>query len=113
MANKKIDITKISDDELVEMFEPVYEEKIASLNNIGSYECNCKRDTSSGEVKMEVMIVGLAGSPTLDEYKNGDVKDSSTVVIEIEGRGKIKFALQPKEITALNTNDFVAVYKAK
>ena len=114
MAKKlKVDIAKISDDELVEMFEPVFEEKIASLNNIGSYECACKRNTSTSEVKMEVMVVGLAGSPTLGDYKNGNVKDSDTVVVDLEDRGTIKFVLVPKEITALNTNDYVAVYKVK
>lgn len=111
MANQKIDIARISDDELVDMFESVYEEKVASVNNIGSFECSCKRDTSTSEVKIEVMVIGLAGSPTLSDYRNGKLKDANTVVVNIAGKGKIKFNLIPKEITALNTNDYVAVYK--
>jgi len=111
MAKQKIDIARISDDELIDMFEPVYEEKIASINNIGSYECSCKREPGSPDVKVEVMIVGLAGSPTLDDYRDGNVENSSAVVLDLEERGKIKLKLVPKEITALNTNDYVAVYK--
>jgi hypothetical protein len=111
MSRKKIDITKVSDDELIDMFEPVYEEKIASINNISSYECSCKRDTSTGDVRVEVMIVGMAGSPTMDDYKDGNVEDSSSVVIEVEDKGYIKLNFVPKEITPLNTNDYVVVYK--
>jgi hypothetical protein len=111
MTNQKINIAKISDDELIDMFEPIYEEQIASRNNIGSYECNCRRDSSSPDVRVEVMVVGLAGSPTMDDYKNGKVKDSSKVVVDLAARGKIVFKLVPGEITALNTNDYVAVYK--
>ena len=112
-SKPKVDIARISDDELIDLFEPVYEEQVASLNNIGSYECNCKRDSSSPDVRMEVLIVGLAGSPTLDDYRDGKVKDSSKIVVNIEGRGKINFKLMKKEIAALNTNDYVAVYKAQ
>lgn len=113
MAKKpKLDVNRISDDELVEMFEPVYEKQIASINEIGSYEVNCKRDTSSGDVVLEVMVVGMAGSPTLDDYKEGKLENPGSVVLSVEGRGSIKFNLVPKEMIALNTNDYTAVYKA-
>ena len=107
----KLDVTRISDDEFVEMFEPVYEEKIASRNAIGSYECMCKRDTSTSDIKMEVMVVGMAGSPTLDDYKGGRVENAGVVMLDLGDRGRLTFKLQTKEITALNTNDYVAVYK--
>jgi len=111
MPKKKADITRISDDELIDMFEPIFEEKIASLNSIGSYECACKRDTSTSDVRVEVMVVGMAGSPTLDDYKDGKVENSGSVLIDLEDRGVLKFVLVPKEMTALNTNDYVAIYK--
>lgn len=107
----KIDATRISDDEFIDLFEPVYEEKVASLNAIGSYECICKRDTSSSDIKIEVMVIGMAGSPTLDDYKDGNVENSDVIILDLADRGKLKFKLQHKEITALNTNDYVAVYK--
>ena len=69
MTNKA-DVERISDEEMETMFTDAYEEKIASLNNIGSYECSCKRESGTSDVKMEVMIVGMAGSPTPDDYKN-------------------------------------------
>ena len=108
---KQLDITKISDDELVEMFEPVYERQVASINEITSYECTCKRDSSTSEVGIEVMVVGMAGSPSLDEYKEGKVKDSGRIILEVEGRGVIKLDLCKDRMIALNTNDYVALYK--
>jgi len=115
MANKrkpKLDVARVSDDELIDMFEPIFEKNIASLNEIGSYEVSCQRDTSTGEVRLEVMVVGMAGSPTLEDYKSGKLENSGSVVVSVEGRGSLKFALVPKEMIALNTNDYTAVYKA-
>ena len=111
MAKRKADIARISDDELIDMFEPIYEEKVASMNHIDSYECTCKRDTSTSEVRIEVMVTGMAGSPTLDDYRDGKVEDSSSVVVDLDDRGKLKFNLVTKEITSLNTNDYIVVYK--
>ena len=100
-----------SDDELIDMFEPIYEGQVASRNSIGSYECSCKRDSSNKEVRVEVMVVGMAGSPTLEAYKEGKVTDSSIIIVNVEGKGKLRFNLAVKEMMALNTNDYIAVYK--
>ena len=108
---KKLDVSKMSDDELVDKFESVYEQQVASINDVTSYECTCKRDSSTSEVRIEVMVVGMAGSPTLDEYKDGKVENSSRVVLEVEDRGVLKLDLVADEIISLNTNDYVAVYK--
>jgi len=111
MDKVKVDVAKISDDELIDMFEPIYEERVASINNIGSYECTCKRDSSTSDVRVEVMIVGMAGSPTMDDYKSGKVEDSSSILIDLEERGRLKFNLVVKEMISLNTNNYIAVYK--
>jgi len=111
MGKRTADIKRISDDELIEMFELVFEEKIASINNIGAYECSCKRDSSSSDVRVEIMIVGMAGSPTLNDYREGKVEDSSSVMIDVGEKGKLKFNLVTKEMMSLNANDYVAVYK--
>ena len=107
----KMDITRVSDDELVNMFEAVYEKQVAAYNDITSYECSCKRDSSTGDVKIEVMVVGMAGTPSLDQYKNSELKDAGTIVLEVEGRGLIKLNLVTDEMLVLNTNDYIAVYK--
>lgn len=108
----KLDTSKLSDDDIQDMFEEVYEKKIGAYNNIDSFECTCKRETGKPEIKMEVMIVGMAGSPTIDDYKNGKVKNAGEVDITREGKGSMKFLLCTKDIVYLNMNDYIVVYKS-
>jgi len=107
----KADVERVSDEEMEDMFTEAYESQVASYNEIGSYECSCKRDSSNPDVKIEVMIVGLAGTPTLDDYKNGKVENGSSVVIKREEKDSLKFELVPKEVITLNTNDYFVTYK--
>lgn len=115
MATQKLNISKLSDDDLQDMFSEAYEKKVASANGFDSYECICKRSNSSNtnEVKMEVTVIGMAGSPTVDDYKSGKVKNSGSIVIEREGKGSLMFTLMPKEIMSMNTNDYLVVYKGE
>ena len=107
----RMDASKLSDDDLQDMFTDAYEKSIAGPNSISSFECICKRDTSSG-IKMEVTIYGMSGSPSLNEYKAGKVKNSASLLMMREGKGGIKFVTMPTEMLSLNTNDYVIVYKA-
>ena len=106
-----VDVERISDEEMEDMFEKAFETQVASPNEIGSYECTCKRDSSNPDVKMEVAVIGLAGSPTLDDFKEGKVENSGAVVVQREDKDQLKFNLVAKETVALNTNDYSIVYK--
>jgi len=108
-----LNISKLSNEDIETLFTDSYEEQVAKRGNITEFECKCAREKlNSSEVKVEVLISGMAGSPTLDDYKNGKVANSGNVIISIEGKGSLKFKLDPKNITALNTNDYLAVYNA-
>lgn len=109
---QKLNVSKLSDDDLQDMFTDAYEKKVASQNGFDSYECICKRDGSS-DIRMEVTVTGMAGSPTIDDYKKGKVKNSGSVVIERDGKGSLRFSLLPKETISLNTNDYLVVYKSE
>lgn len=114
MSNQRsirMDVSKLSDDDLQDMFTESYG-VIASENGFDSFECICKR-TTSNDVKMEVTVVGMAGSPTIDDYKNGKVKGCNSVTIKRDGKGVLKFNLLPKETISLNTNDYMVIYKAE
>ena len=117
MAIKKVESTgkmnasRLSDDDIQDMFTESYEKNVASINSISSFECICKRDTSSG-IKMEVTVYGMSGSPSLIDYKSGKVKNSGSVIISREGNGSLKFNAIPSEMLSLNTNDYLVVYKA-
>ena len=110
---KKMDVSRMSDDDLQDMFSEVYDKTIASLNGFDSFECICKRGGNTPDINMEVTVVGMAGSPTIDDYKSGKVKGCNSVVIQREDRGSLKFNLLPKETISLNTNDYLVVYKAE
>jgi len=109
--NKKMDVSKLSDENIQDMFEEAFEDQIASYNNIGNFECKCTRDEKA--VTMEVMIVGLAGTPCVDDYKNAKVENADAVRIQAEDKGSLKFVLASDEIASLNTNDYTVVYRAK
>jgi len=113
MATQKLNVSKLSDDDLQDMFTDAYEKNIASENGFDSFECICKRGSNSSDLKMEVTVTGMAGSPTIDDYKNGKVKNSKSVTILREDKGSMTFKLLPKEIISLNTNDYMVVYQAE
>jgi len=113
MAKKKrLNLEKISDEQLVDLFEKAYEEQVGQINSIGEFECTCTRTVGDSEVKMEVMITGLAGTPTPDSYKTGKVEGSEKVVVERDDDTELTFKLEPKDTICLNTNDYLVVYKA-
>jgi len=110
-SNQKVDISKLSDDDLQDMFTESYN-NIASQNGFDSFECICKR-TNQHDIKMEVTVIGMAGSPTIDDYKGGKVKNSNSLVINRDGKGILKFNLMPRETISLNTNDYMVIYRAE
>lgn len=113
MAKEKMNVSKMSDDNLQDLFAEVFEKEIASLNGVSSYECVCKRQTGSNVVTMEVTIYGMAGSPIIDDWKKNKVAKSGSVVIKQEGRGSLQFKLIPKETVSLNVNDYMIVYRSE
>ena len=103
------DISKLSNDKLQDSFTEAFD-PIASYNNISSYECICKRDMGSKKATMEVTIIGMAGSPNIDEFKNGKVEKAKEIDVSVDGKEQLKFKLMPKETVSLNTNDYMVVY---
>ena len=106
-----MDVSRLSDDDIQDMFTEAYEKQVASANRFDSYECIVKRVNSNKDISMEVLVVGMAGSPTIEDYKSGKVKNASSITIGREGKGSLKFNLDAKSIISLNTNDYQVVYK--
>ena len=109
----KLDVKMLNDEEIQDLFTEAYEKQVASLNAFSEFECICKRETvNSRDAKVEVQIYGLAGTPTLENYKELKVKGSDSVVITKGDKGSLKFKLLPEEIISLNTNDYLVVYQS-
>ena len=110
--SKKLDIEKLSDEDLQDRFTEAFEKRVGSYNNLDSFECLIKRGGSGIDILMEVTVIGMAGSPVISDFKDMKVKNSDSVTIEYEGRGSLKFKLLPEKIISLNSNDYLVVYQA-
>lgn len=108
----KMNIDKLSDEEMQDLFTDSFE-KVGSLNDIGEFECTCKRTVGGTTASMEVMVTGLAGSPTYEDAHDCGIADIDTIVISREDKGVLSFARDPQEDYVLNTNDYVIVYKSE
>lgn len=110
---KQINVATLSDEELTDLFSEAFENQVASYNNIQQFECTCVRVPSQTNAKIEVMIIGLAGSPCVDQFKSMEgLKNIDSVVISRENKGSLKFVILPKETISLNTNDYIIVYQS-
>jgi len=109
---KAMNVEAMSNEDLQDMFSEAYESQVASLNNVGEFEATCEREYGSNNLKMNVLVVGLAGSPTIDDYKEGRLGNADTVVVDDPNKGMLTFQLVPEEIHVLNSNDYVVVYEA-
>ncbi len=106
----KMDISRLSDDDLESMFTDSYT-SVASLNKIESFECICKRELKN--IFIEVTVIGLAGCPTSEEYMKKANKDLKSITISRESKGSLKFTIVPEKTMRLNTNDYMIVYKGE
>lgn len=106
-----MNIDKLSDQEIQVLFDEAFS-SVASINNIGDYESVCKRTVGGSKIRMEIMIVGLAGSPTIDDFKHGDVENAGKITITVPDGKKINFKLIPSETAFLNSNDYLIVYES-
>ena len=105
-SNMKID--KYSDEKVQDLIAEVFDQKVARFNNIQESEPAIVRE--KGILTIEITIVGLAGSPTMQMFKENKVKDANNLVVE-DTTGKLYLTLVPEETYTLNSNDYVIVYK--
>lgn len=108
----QLNIQALNDEEVEDLFGLAYEEQVGSLNNIGEFDCKCIRSSERDDIKVEVTIIGLAGSPTLDDYKNVTSDSLSDVVLRRADLTDVKFSLIPEATVVLNSNDYVVTYQA-
>jgi len=109
---KKMDIKRISDDEVQELFEASFESQVAKYNDIDSFEVKCVREVGKDSLTVEVTVMGTAGCPTAEDFKKMKVKNASAVTIERADKGELKFAIQPSKTLYLNSTEYIVIYKS-
>lgn len=104
-------LDKMSEEDIASVFELYFGEQVAKENNIDEFEASCERDNIGDDITIKVMVVGLAGTPTPDDFKTGNVESADIVSVPTEDNENIKFELDAAATTALNTNDYWLYYK--
>jgi len=108
-SNKKIDLSKLGSDELNNLFTEAFNKQVGINTGINEFECNCIRQKDGVEV--EVSIVGMAGTPTVDDFKSNKIKEACCIVVSNERDEVLQFYLIPKNSMILNSNDYMIVYR--
>jgi hypothetical protein len=103
-------VDKISDEIMQEIFEVAFENKIGAYNNLSEFEPIIKRSAREEDILMEVTVTGMAGSPTMEDFKSGRVENAERLKIE-DVRGELTYVLQADETVPLNSTDYVITYK--
>lgn len=101
----------MGNEELQALFEDVFQEQVASYNNIQDFEVNTTRNVKGDKISFEVTITGLADTPSIDEFKRGKVKNSKSIEITRADKGSMTFKLAPEKTVFLSGNDYIIVYE--
>jgi hypothetical protein len=110
--SKVMNLQRVSSEEVVSMFETAFEEQVASINDIGAFGVECNDREIGKPVQVQVDISGMAGAPTIDQFRQGAVEHSEFVTISRDDIGEMKFKLVPKLTCFLSGNDYLIVYEA-
>ena len=110
---KEMKLERVSSEELISMFEEAFEEQVAKLNNIDAFGVECNNRGLGQPVQINVDISGHAGTPTVDQFKNGDVKGSKSVTISRDDIGEKTFKLVESLTTFVSGNDYLIVYESE
>ena len=109
--SKKMNPSKMGDNEILELFEDEFKSSIAEKNGFSDPEFEIERDIGSKKIKIIVRLYGMAGSPNHDEYSK--LENASKVRIERYDKGYLNFNLNNDEIIVLGSNEYMVSYTSK
>jgi len=105
-------IEKMSNEDIASVFDLYFETQVAKPNQIDEFESSCERDNINDPIVIKVLIIGLAGTPTPDDVKNGKLEGVKDVELPIDNNSDVlKFRLDEQATMSLNTNDYWLFYK--
>jgi len=110
---KEMKLERVSSEELISMFEEAFEDQVAKLNYIESFGVECNERGMGKPVQINVDISGHAGTPTVDQFKLGEVEGSESVTISRDDIGEKTFHLVKSLTTYVSGNDYLVVYEAE
>lgn len=102
---------RLSTEDIRDMFEEAFLNQVGVENNIDSFDVEAERGTDN-TITVNVTVSGMAGSVTIDDFRNGKVKNADTVKIERYDVGEMTLKLVPSLTAFLNGMDYLIVYKS-
>jgi len=102
-------IDSMGDDKLRDLFEESFEEQVCKFNNMSDGEVKVLHE--DGELSIEVLLTGMAGSPSVSDFKEGSISEAEKVVVSYDGYDDLEFVNLPEKTVALNVNDYILVYE--
>ena len=109
----KMNTRNMSNEELETLFTESFEQTVAIPNEIGEFEALCERETASDKVTFMVDIVGFAGTPTSNDYREGKLTNSGSLVISRADKGSLRFNLKPEKTVMLGGIDYQVIYESE
>lgn len=108
---KKMDVSRVSSEEIITLFEEVFENQVGKYNDINVFEVFCNDRVLGKPLQVEVNVIGHAGTPTIDQFKKGEIENAKFLKISREDIGELQFRLLPDLTTYVSGNDFIIVYE--
>lgn len=112
-STRAMEFKGMGDSELVELFEDAFREQVATNSNIQEFSVEVVRSVNSDKIEFEVEITGLAGTPTMDEFKANKVKEGKKVLLSRADKGQVTLNLVPSRTVFLTGNDYLITYSNK
>ena len=110
---RNMDFKGMGDAELIELFENAFGEQIAQNANIQEFSVEVERSVNSDKIEFQVEITGLAGTPTMDDFKANKVKDARKLLVSRADKGQVILNLVPSRTVFLTGNDYLVCYTNK
>lgn len=106
----RLDVSKMSNDELKDVFENSFRQDVASQLNISEFEVEVARNHDLGQIGFEVIIIGFAGTPSIDSFKSNDNEIAEKVLLSVPNAGELEVFLDPSKTTFLTAGDYSIYY---
>ena len=111
MANARVmNVKGMGDSELTDLFEIAFREQITPETNLDTFEVEVKRTAISDKLEFEVEISGMAGTASIDDFKNNKVPKARKLTISRADKGSVELHLVPSKTVYLNGNDYLITY---
>lgn len=111
MQKTKSTLDRFSSDDIQNIFEEVFEQKVSSVYGMSTFDIECMRDYLTSDTIVNVTIYGSAGAPTVFDFKANKIDEAKEIIVERSDLGSLKFVLVPEKTSVVNSNDYLIVYK--